>query len=711
MKTIILSFLLLNSLATQAQITISGKTVEKNGDPIPGVNIYIENTYDGASSDTLGNFSFTTSETGKQMLIATFIGYKAWQKEIIVESNIKESIILEESINTLDAVTITAGSFAAADESHASIMKPLDIYTTASANGDIMAAMRTMPGTQAATDDGRLLVRGGDAYETRTYIDGLAASKPYYSKTPDVATRGRFAPSLFSGVMFNSGGYSAEYGQALSSVLILNSNDLATIDATGISLMTIGGEMSKTKRWINSSLSLSGGYTNLGIYDKVFNSYIDWIKPVKSVNGTAVYRHKTKSNGMLKGYINADWGDLAYNVPNGQPEGLMKISNKGGTIYSNFSFRDCFSEKSCYKIGIASTFQDNTISLGKDKIDTQELNTEVRFSVVHDVSEAVKITWGANETFNNYNQKYAENLGNTYKTDLNDHLIGEFIETEIKFSKKFAIRSGIRSEYSSIINKWNVAPRFALALKTGKIGQVSGAMGLYHQTPQSDYLKLNTNLNFEKAFHYILSYQWGEVSTRLFRAEAYYKTYNDLITYQYGEYGLPSNMQNNGSGYAGGLDIFWRDQESIRGFDYWITYSYLDTKRKYKNYPKQATPHFISDHNFSVVGKYWLSQISTQIGFAFTAASGRPFNDPNSNNFMNGKTKAYSDLSLNLSHVFYIGDQYSVLYCSINNVLGNDNVLGYRPSGIADAQGSYALIPVKRDLKRMIFIGLFLSFQ
>jgi len=77
---------------------------------------------------------------------------------------------------------------------------------------------------------------------------------------------------------------------------------------------------------------------------------------------------------------------------------------------------------------------------------------------------------------------------------------------------------------------------------------------------------------------------------------------------------------------------------------------------------------------------------------------------------MKEKTKMYSDLSLNFSHIFYIGNQYSVLYCSVNNVLGNDTVLSYRPTGIADAEGNYSLIQVKRDLKRFVFIGLFLNF-
>ncbi len=710
MKTFITFLFLFTSVLSFAQVTISGKVLTQNSEPIPGVNIYIENTYDGASSDGEGNFSFETTETGEQTLVASFIGYKTWSKTIDLQNNMALQIKLQESVNSIDAVTITAGSFAADDESRASVMKSLDVYTTPSANGDVMAAIRTMPGTQASADDGRLLVRGGDAYETSTYIDGLVASKPYHSKTPDVATRGRFAPSLFSGVQFNTGGYSAEYGQALSSVLVLKSTDLPEEDNTGISLMSIGAEANRTERWENTSLDVSGGYTNMNLYDKVFKSNVNWEKPVESVNGAAIFRHKTNSSGMLKAYITADYGDLAYLVPAGNNGESMKISSKGGTVYSNLSYRDCFSEKSCYRIGVSSTYQDKRIGLGTDDVNTKELNIESRVALVHDLSEGVKLTWGANETYNKYTQDYIEDEGNAYNSSFNDHLIGAFVEPEIKFTKNFGIRPGLRTEYSSVINQLSIAPRFALALKTGEKAQLSGAWGLYYQTPQADYLKINTDLDFEQAMHYILSYQFGDNSERLFRAEAYYKKYSDLITYSADENGLPENLKNDGSGYAAGFDIFWRDQKSIKGFDYWITYSYIDTKRKYQNYPEKATPYFISDHNFSVVGKYWVNKINTQFGASFTAASGRPFNDPNSQKFNGERTKMYSDLSLNMSHVFYIGNQYSVLYCSVNNVLGNDNVLSYRPTNITDAQGNYSLIPVKRDLKRFVFIGLFLNF-
>lgn len=709
MKTILILILFISSLSLQAQVLISGNVVDEKGEPVPGVNIYIENTYDGASSDSLGSFRFKTTEKGVQKLAATFIGYQKWVKEINLDTPADFRIILKESINTIDAVTITAGSFAAGDNKRAAVMEPLDVYTTASATGDIMGAMRTMPGTQAGADDGRLMVRGGDAYETHTFIDGLVTAKPYFSKTPDIATRGRFAPSLFSGVVFNSGGYSAEYGQALSSVLILNSNDMATEDVTGISVMIFGGELNRTKRWKNSSLSLNGSYMNFAPYREVFKSSLDWEKPVESGGVSMIVRQKDKSGGMWKGYINGDFGRMGYRVSEGNDgTGTIKIANNGENYYSNFTYRNKFSEKKAYRIGLSATYDHTKFLVGNKQIEDFWGNTEARFTVVHDLKEGMKITCGMSGTFDLYRQKITVDPETTYEPDFDELLSAGFVETEVMFTKNLAIRPGLRAEYSAILNKMNIAPRVAFAVNTWKDAQLSAAFGLYHQTPQKDYLKVVSNLDFEKATHYILSFQSGKMDERLFRTEVYYKTYRDLITYTGNEY-YPVNISNSGNGYATGIDVFWRDQESLPGFDYWITYSFIDTERKYKYYPEKVTPDFISKHNFSVVGKYWLAKISTQVGMAYTYASGRPYNDPNSIKFMDKMAKAYSDLSLNLSHVFYIGNQYSVLYCSVSNVLGRDNIFGYRPTGYADAQGNYTMIPVKQDLKRMVFIGLFLN--
>ncbi len=708
MKKIIFIIALLSVFMARGQVTIQGTVQSIKKEALVGVNIYIEGSYDGASSDTLGKFNFKTNTTGKKILIASLIGFQTWKQEVDLTKDITLQIVMKENINTLDAVVISAGSFAASDKKRAAaIMKPLDIYTTPSANGDLMAALRTMPGVQSSDDDGRIIVRGGDAYETRTYIDGISAAKPYYSKVPDVPTRGRFAPSLFKGVIFNSGGYSAEYGQALSSVLILNSEDLPKKNLTSISLMSLGGGFDKVQRWKNTSLSVSGSYTNFALYPKIFNHRMDWEKPIEAIGGAISFRQKTSSTGLLKAYFTMDYGDLAYNIPYDNDK-KIKLKNTGNTLYSNISFREFLGNNTLLETGISTTYDNNkTRIVGINETKDKDMDMEVRFALKHQISNGVNIKWGMNNTYANYNQDV--DIQNYYSDNfkVKDNLTGGFVESEIRFSKRFAIRPGLRAEYTSILQKWNIAPRLSAAFKTGKSSQISMAWGLFHQTPQKNFLSIDKQLDFEKAWHYILGYQWGKLEERFFRLEAYHKTYQDLLTYSYQGFYTPTNIKNNGNGHATGIDVFWRDKKTIPGFEYWVTYSFVDTERKNANLTSAIVPSYVSKHNMTFVGKYWLGVINTQVGLSYNIASPRTYYDRYQPHIIQEKTPIQSDMSINFSHIFFLGDQYSVLYLSINNLLGNDNVLAYRNSLFASS--SNHLTPIKRDFKRMIFLGLFIN--
>ena len=59
-----------------SQHTISGKITDAKNNPIEGANIYLEGTYDGASSDINGNFSFETSEEGTQTLVVSMLSFE-----------------------------------------------------------------------------------------------------------------------------------------------------------------------------------------------------------------------------------------------------------------------------------------------------------------------------------------------------------------------------------------------------------------------------------------------------------------------------------------------------------------------------------------------------------------------------------------------------------------------------------------------------------
>ena len=109
MKTIFLALASLFSLAMFSQNTISGTIINEKGKPIAGANIYIEGTYDGATSSETGGFSFETSTKGNQFLIVSFLIYDTYKQEIDVANFKNQTIKLTDTVNALDAVVITAG--------------------------------------------------------------------------------------------------------------------------------------------------------------------------------------------------------------------------------------------------------------------------------------------------------------------------------------------------------------------------------------------------------------------------------------------------------------------------------------------------------------------------------------------------------------------------------------------------------------------------
>ena len=95
-------------------------------------------------------------------------------------------------------------------------------------------------------------MRGGDASESKVVVDGMVVQNPFASDIPGVSQRSRFTPFQFKGIAFSSGGFSSKYGQALSSVLELNTLDLPEKSTVNLNLNVSGISISGDKRWKSS---------------------------------------------------------------------------------------------------------------------------------------------------------------------------------------------------------------------------------------------------------------------------------------------------------------------------------------------------------------------------------------------------------------------------------------------------------------------------
>ena len=254
MKIGFILVLLLAGISAKSQVNIRGKVTDIKNKPVAGASIALKNSYDGATSDSIGNFSFSTTEKGDQVLAISIIGYNPVEEKITIAGPpVIVKISLKEMITELKAVVISAGSFEASDRNKGAVLNPIDIVTTPSANGDVTSAFKTLPGTQQVGESEGLFVRGGTATESKIFMDGNLVNNFFYTSTPGIATRGRFNPFLFKGTVFSTGGYSALYGQALSAALILESKDLPekTEADLAISVIGLGGgiqHLAKNKR-------------------------------------------------------------------------------------------------------------------------------------------------------------------------------------------------------------------------------------------------------------------------------------------------------------------------------------------------------------------------------------------------------------------------------------------------------------------------------
>lgn len=688
------------------QIVITGKVSQEQGESLPGANVYLQGTYDGTSAGENGEYRFKTNKSGPQTLQVEFMGYEPFSQAVDLKGDtIRLNVKLKEAFNQLNAVTITAGTFEAGDKKQAVTISSIDMLTTAGAVGDVFGALQSLPGTTVNGESGRLFVKGGDSEESQTYIDGSLVSVPYNSSAPNLATRGRFSPWMFKGTIFSTGGYSAEYGQALSSVLLLSTNDMPAEDQLDLSFLSVGLEVAGTKLWKNGAVTGTLSYNNLAPYMSLAPQNYDWGKYPESATGAVSIRQKTSKTGMFKFYSSFDNGSFKLSQENldavGNP---IDYQLKNGNQFMNASWNDKLGEK--WSVNTAASFTNNTddIQFDQTTVAKQIQGTHLKSVFSYPFSEKFILKMGG-ELFS---KKFTQNVqlpGEKHDNRFANHTFSGFTDAQIYASTKFVSRIGGRVEYSDYLNSFTFSPRLSAAYKITDKSQFSAAYGWFYQNPVDDYLLYTNLLKPERADHYTFSFQ-SSANQRTIRVELYYKDYKDLVKLTSGEFYLPTSYNNTGSGYAKGLDLFWRDKKSIKNGDYWISYSYVDTKRDYRNFPEEVIPTFASKHNLSVVYKHWLGKLRSLAGANFRYSSPRVYNNPNSPVFNGEKMLAYRSLDLSWSFLYR---QNIIFYGAVTNVLDFKNEFGQRYSNNPDTNGRYPGAAIQPGSNQFYVLGCFIT--
>ena len=262
---------------------------------------------------------------------------------------------MRERATAIDEVVVAASSYHFGKSDNFKTMDALDVVMAGNSCGDIVAALQSLPGTQKVGENGKLYVRGGESDECQTFVNGMHVLMPYSTNTENNAVRGRFSPFLFNGINFSLGGYGGEYGQALSSVLPMETTDMATSDKLGVSASLVDWNIGGTKAFAKSSLSFNSALTSMGLYNALSPDRYDWTRPYRKLSGEAQYKSELSATSVVKTYVGYDLTSVGQNIADRQ------LSLCEHNIYANATLKTNIGRGYTLFTGIANSSVINDI--------------------------------------------------------------------------------------------------------------------------------------------------------------------------------------------------------------------------------------------------------------------------------------------------------------------------------------------------------------
>ena len=663
--------MLLVACHAMSQTVISG-VVTDGREPMAGANVFIIGTIDGCLTDSLGRFEFATSKTGELSIKATFIGFE----DAVLTTTESQNLLIRmrEQATTINEVVVTASTYSFGKSDNFKTMDALDVVMSGNSCGDIVAALQTLPGTQKVGENGKLYVRGGESDECQTFINGMHVLVPYSTNIENNAVRGRFSPFLFKGINFSLGGYGGEYGQALSSVLPMETTDVATGDKLGVSASLVDWNIGGTKAFASSSLSFNADYTSMGLYDALFPDHINWTRPYRKLSGEAQYKAELSSASVLKSYIGYDFTTLGQHVDN------RMLSLYEHNIYANATLKSNIGRGYSLFTGIANSSVINDIDdaqiLG-DHYHNLRNEIHLKAEVRKGYSSVLKMSAGVEDYLRHSTKRYDNSH---YRLDYN--LLAAHTDAQLRIVPKLFLNLSARVENASYDGGWLLMPRATLSYVPNKRFQLSAMLGKYSQTADDDNIVMSgKNLSQSTANHAILSMQY-EIRNTLLRIEPYYKKYHNLPLIANGLYTA------DGYGTSKGVDVFFENHSLIKNLTSTLSYSFNDSERLYLDYTALRTPDYVSRHNVRMTLKYNIGKAI--IGLSESYASGRKYPI--------GTTPHYNSVDANIT---WLVSPKIIVYTSLNNIFGRTNIFRYNPDGTT----------VKANRDRFFYIGIFVSLK
>ncbi|MBT4502293.1 MAG: TonB-dependent receptor [Gemmatimonadetes bacterium] len=201
---------------------------EQSGEPLGGVNVVLQSTQLGHTTDRDGRFTIGNVHPGTYILQASCVGYRKIVREgvqIGSGEDLQLELSMVPSVFQLREVTVTPGSFSfmKGETSSPQIMSREDIKSVPQFGEDIFRAVNRLPGLSSGDYSAQFSIRGGRQDETLILIDGLEIYEPYHMKDFNEGAISIIDVETIEGVELMTGGFPTQYGNRRSGVFSITS--------------------------------------------------------------------------------------------------------------------------------------------------------------------------------------------------------------------------------------------------------------------------------------------------------------------------------------------------------------------------------------------------------------------------------------------------------------------------------------------------------
>jgi hypothetical protein len=279
-KQLLIFFLLCqftHLLAQKSGAIVSGKILDENENPLPGVSIILLGRETGLASSDSGTFKMRVPADKAFALIFSFTGYKSLQQNFILNDKEEEHIIIrmERSESKLDSITVTDDR----NRKEAGLIRinPKDAINIPTPIGGIESLIKVYVGSNNELTS-QYSVRGGNYDENLIYINDFEIFRPYLVSNAQQEGLSFINPEMTRNVNFYNGGFQAKYGDKISSVLDIQYKKPVEFGGSAyIGLLEQGIELEGTSKNNKFSYIIGGrnrSFTNLLSSQEIKGNYI-----------------------------------------------------------------------------------------------------------------------------------------------------------------------------------------------------------------------------------------------------------------------------------------------------------------------------------------------------------------------------------------------------------------------------------------------------